>query len=334
MLPRPLHHAEYEKVFRKDRANLIDEVEGLVHSTSARKVDDLVRRGRLALVHVRLCELAPRPEKEKQRRNKEIPRFCSAFPPRTPRLAGQHIRKNYAPGLLKRLLVPGTAKRAKRRAIADLEVIFATVLRNFGDELSEGDFPSLDEFVAGLRVVDLHALPYASAEIVDDLKFWLTEEIPRWVTPDADKYHLLDRVPMLSPTATASIKRRKKKRSRGKEGGLSAKTRRLLIKVLLAVAVAFAIAVCLTFGAVAYAVLVDNMDPQAALKSARDALTFRVVAAVLKLGDLLNRAEHFATAAAAECYERTVGLTRDPGNATVDANATAAASYWWRRSAL
>ena len=71
MLPRPLHHAEYEKVFRKDRANLIDEVEGLVHSTSARKVDDLVRRGRLALVHVRLCELAPRPEKEEQRRIKE-----------------------------------------------------------------------------------------------------------------------------------------------------------------------------------------------------------------------------------------------------------------------
>ena len=65
--PRPLHHAEYEKVFRKDRANLIDEVEGLVRSTSARKVDDLVRRGRLALVHVRLCELAPRPEKKQRK---------------------------------------------------------------------------------------------------------------------------------------------------------------------------------------------------------------------------------------------------------------------------
>ncbi|KAH8094265.1 hypothetical protein JL720_4258 [Aureococcus anophagefferens] len=112
---------------------LIDEIEGLVRSTAARKVDDLVRRGRLALVHVRLC---------------------------------QHLRDTYAPGFLRRLVVPGTAKRAKKRALDDLDVVFASVLRNYGDELSAGDFPSQAEFRAGLRNVDLHNLPYASAETV------------------------------------------------------------------------------------------------------------------------------------------------------------------------
>ena len=130
----PLRHAEYEKVFRKDRCALIDEIEGLEASTAARKVDDLVRRGRLALVHAHLCT---------------------------------HIRAHYLPSLLTRLFVPGATKRALERVLGDLDVIFAAVLRARGEELSEGDFPAPDVFAAGLRRMDLAALPAAHGAVDD-----------------------------------------------------------------------------------------------------------------------------------------------------------------------
>ena len=290
----PLVHAEYEKVFRKDRAALIDEIEGLVRSTAARKVDDLVRRGRLALVHVRLC---------------------------------QHLRDTYAPGFLRRLVVPGTAKRAKKRALDDLDVVFASVLRNYGDELSAGDFPSQAEFRAGLRNVDLHNLPYASAETVDDLKLWLTEDIPKWVTPDADKYRLADRVPMLSPTQQASMKRRKRKRGVGGRRSLSRSTKRLLLKILRWTALVVGLALSAAVGAVAYAVLVDEQPPAAALANARDALVFSAVTCSLRLSDLVVRVQHVATTHAAALYGATFGDDDDDGAA---ANATAAPASWFR----
>ena len=86
----------YEQVFAKDRAALVDEIQGLERSAAARKIDDLVRRGRLALLHCRLCAV---------------------------------IRARYAPGLLKRLFVPRAAARAKQRCVAELDDVYATVLR-------------------------------------------------------------------------------------------------------------------------------------------------------------------------------------------------------------
>ncbi|KAH8072477.1 hypothetical protein JL721_3755 [Aureococcus anophagefferens] len=235
----PLVHAEYEKVFRKDRAALIraliDEIEGLVRSTAARKVDDLVRRGRLALVHA--------------------------------------------------------------------------------------------EFRAGLRNVDLHNLPYASAETVDDLKLWLTEDIPKWVTPDADKYRLADRVPMLSPTQQASMKRRKRKRGVVGRRSLSRSTRRLLLKILRWTALVVGLALSAAVGAVAYAVLVDEQPPAAALANARDALVFSAVTCSLRLSDLVVRVQHVAMTHAAALYGATFGDDEDDGAA---ANATAAPASWFR----
>ncbi|KAH8066566.1 hypothetical protein JL722_1013 [Aureococcus anophagefferens] len=272
----PLVHAEYEKVFRKDRAALIraliDEIEGLVRSTAARKVDDLVRRGRLALVHVRLC---------------------------------QHLRDTYAPGFLRRLVVPGTAKRAKKRALDDLDVVFASVLRNYGDELSAGDFPSQAEFRAGLRNVDLHNLPYASAE---------DRRRPQALAHGGHPQQ-------------ASMKRRKRKRGVVGRRSLSRSTRRLLLKILRWTALVVGLALSAAVGAVAYAVLVDEQPPAAALANARDALVFSAVTCSLRLSDLVVRVQHVAMTHAAALYGATFGDDEDDGAA---ANATAAPASWFR----
>jgi len=148
----PLRHAEYEKVFDKDRKALVDEISHLQHTATARKVDDLVRRGRLCLLHCRLCN---------------------------------HILDTYAPSLSARLLVPGSNARAKAKCIAEIDAVYTAVLQKYGKEVSRGDLPPKEVFVAGLeKLASLHELPRTEeSTTIDDVKYWLAESVPRITEP-------------------------------------------------------------------------------------------------------------------------------------------------------
>ena len=98
---------------------------------------------------------------------------------------GNHILDTYAPSLLTRFLVPGAATRAKARCIAELDDVYNAVLQKYGKEVSRGDLPPKEVFVAGLeKLSSLNELPRTDeATTIDDVKYWLAESVPRVTEP-------------------------------------------------------------------------------------------------------------------------------------------------------
>ena len=82
----------------------------------------------------------------------------------------------HAPSLLQRLLVPGSTARAKARCIAELDDVYNAVLQKYGKEVSRGDLPPKEVFVAGLSTAPLfyhHHHPCTEEDAVSASKICL-----------------------------------------------------------------------------------------------------------------------------------------------------------------
>eukprot|EP00607_Mallomonas_marina_P009297 CAMPEP_0182417850 /NCGR_PEP_ID=MMETSP1167-20130531/2289_1 /TAXON_ID=2988 /ORGANISM="Mallomonas Sp, Strain CCMP3275" /LENGTH=519 /DNA_ID=CAMNT_0024591659 /DNA_START=46 /DNA_END=1605 /DNA_ORIENTATION=- len=127
---------ELERLFKKDSEILMRDMNDLPKACSMRKVNEIIKRIRLAMVHV--CIMG--------RLRAELP---------------------YLWGL----------DRTQKRLITRLPEIFQSVQLDYN--LSEGDFPSIEEFRATLRLHDFRQFPPTDRRALTQLKDLLTNDIPR-----------------------------------------------------------------------------------------------------------------------------------------------------------
>lgn len=131
----PLAREEHKPLFDKDKKVLMDHLANLPKACSMRKINEMVKRIRLAVVHV--CILGHLRSK-------------------MPYLWGKEARQTYL--------------------VDHLQEIFTEVRRMY--QLSEGDFPRLDEYKACLRLSDLSTFPHINRKVLHELQEMLLQEIP------------------------------------------------------------------------------------------------------------------------------------------------------------
>lgn len=127
---------ELKTLFDKDRNVLMRDLNDLPKACSMRKVNEIIKRIRLAIVHVCI-----------------VGRLRSELP--------------YLWGL----------ERTQKRLIERLPEIFKSVQLDYN--LSEGDFPNVEEFRATLRITDFRVLPPTDRRVLTQLRDMLTVDIPR-----------------------------------------------------------------------------------------------------------------------------------------------------------
>lgn len=127
---------ELKTLFDKDRKVLMRDLNDLPKACSMRKANEMIKRIRLAIVHV--CVVG--------RLRSELP---------------------YLWGL----------ESTQKRLIDRLPEIFKSVQLDYN--LSEGDFPNIEEFRATLRITDFRSLPITDRRVLTQLKDMLTVDIPR-----------------------------------------------------------------------------------------------------------------------------------------------------------
>lgn len=135
----PLLRDEHIALFHKDEEVLKKHLEELPKACSMRKVNEMVKRIRLAVVH--LCVLG-------------------------------HLRS--------RMPYLWGKENAQSRLIEKLPDVFEHVRTTY--QLSEGDFPKIDEFKAKLQISDFSTFPLIDRKILIVLQGLLTEDIPRIVS--------------------------------------------------------------------------------------------------------------------------------------------------------
>lgn len=133
---QPLLRPEHEHLFTKDKDALMDHVKTIPKACSMRKVNEMVKRIRLNVVHA--CILGALREK-------------------LPWLYGK--------------------ERAQLALIAKLDELFLEVRRTY--QLSEGDFPKVEEYKQVLSLCDFSTFPRINRRTLDALQTLLREDIPR-----------------------------------------------------------------------------------------------------------------------------------------------------------
>jgi len=133
---KPLERAEHALLFHKDEQVLKNHLKDLPKACSMRKVNEMVKRIRLNIVHH--CILG-------------------------------HLRKQMP-------WVFGQ-KAAQARLIDNLQEVYEIVKRDF--EVSEGDFPKIDEFKAKLRMADFYTFPHSDSKILNVLQDLRNVHIPK-----------------------------------------------------------------------------------------------------------------------------------------------------------
>ena len=134
----PLVRDEHVALFHKDEEVLKKHLEELPKACSMRKVNEMVKRIRLCVVH--LCVLG-------------------------------HLRA--------RMPYFWGKDSTQSRLIENLHQVFDSVRTTY--QLSEGDFPKLDEFKAKLQISDFTTFPLIDRKTLVVLQGLLTEDIPRIV---------------------------------------------------------------------------------------------------------------------------------------------------------
>lgn len=135
----PLVREEHVTLFHKDEEVLKKHLEELPKACSMRKVNEMVKRIRLCVVH--LCVLG-------------------------------HLRA--------RMPYLWGKDSTQTRLIDSLHQVFDSVRTTY--QLSEGDFPKLDEFKAKLQISDFETFPHIDRKTLVVLQGLLTEDIPRIVS--------------------------------------------------------------------------------------------------------------------------------------------------------
>lgn len=134
----PLLRDEHIALFHKDEEVLKKHLEELPKACSMRKVNEMVKRVRLAVVH--LCVLG-------------------------------HLRS--------RMPFLWGKEATQTRLIERLQEVFEHVRTTY--QLSEGDFPKLDEFKAKLQISDFSTFPLIDRKTLMSLQALLVDDIPRIV---------------------------------------------------------------------------------------------------------------------------------------------------------
>lgn len=133
---QPLLRPEHEHLFTKDKDALMDHVKTIPKACSMRKVNEMVKRIRLNVVHA--CILGALREK--------LPWFYGK-------------------------------DRAQLTLISKLDELFLEVRRTY--QLSEGDFPKVEEYKQVLSLCDFSTFPRINRRTLDALQTLLREDIPR-----------------------------------------------------------------------------------------------------------------------------------------------------------
>lgn len=131
----PLIRPEHELLFQKDKDVLMQRLNDLPKACGMRKVNEMVKRIRLATINV--CLLG-------------------------------HLRSKmpYLWGY----------QRAQDRLIERLPEVFQELRRKY--DLSEGDFPNIDDYRAVLKLLDFTRFPHTKREVLLSLRTMLTNDIP------------------------------------------------------------------------------------------------------------------------------------------------------------
>lgn len=131
----PLIRSEHELLFQKDKEVLMQRLHDLPKACGMRKVNEMVKRIRLATINVCL-------------------------------LGYLRSKMPYLWGY----------QRAQDRLIEKLPEIFQELRRKY--DLSEGDFPNIDEYRTILKLLDFSRFPYTKREVLLSLRNMLTNNIP------------------------------------------------------------------------------------------------------------------------------------------------------------
>lgn len=131
----PIQREEHTNLFQKDKQVLMSHLAQLPKACSMRKINEMVKRIRLAVVHV--CILG-------------------------------HLRS-------KMPYIWGK-EATQQQLIKNLDDIFEEVRLKY--QLSEGDFPRLDEYKAALALSDISAFPVIDRKVLNTLQELLLKDIP------------------------------------------------------------------------------------------------------------------------------------------------------------
>ena len=135
----PISREEHKPLFEKDKKVLMSHLHQLPKACSMRKINEMVKRIRLCVVHV--CVMGHLKSK--------MPYFL-----------GTEARQAYL--------------------IEHLSEIFIEVRRMY--QLSEGDFPKIEEYKASLSLLDISKFPRLDRRVLNSLQEMLLEDIPAVIT--------------------------------------------------------------------------------------------------------------------------------------------------------